>query len=318
MDSIVILTHGGAWKIPDSVKDRSEEGVRTAAKVGWELLVAGKSAVEAVEAAVVVLEDNPVFDAGRGSVLTGKGDVEMDAFIMDGANVTSGAVAVVSNTKNPVKLARYVMEETDHTLVAGPGADQLAIQAGLEIVDQDYLVTPEGREEWETYKKYSKAVSSLFSDRSAVEMVDGLGHDTVGAVALDAQGNVAAATSTGGITGKMTGRIGDTPLVGAGGYADNEVGAVSTTGHGESITKVCLAHTVINNIESGASLEEAVGRALDKMLKKVGGAGGLIALDRTGNWTAQFSTERMAWAAIKNGALESGIEPSQVNKTTLL
>jgi len=323
MEKCVILVHGGAWSIPDKIKERSLSGVEAAARVGWSVLLEGGTAVDAVEAAVIALEDNPVFDAGRGSVLTEEGEVEMDAFIMDGQAMRSGAVGAVATSKNPVKLARHIMEKTEHTLIVGQKADALAAKAGFDIVGQDYLVTPEGREEWETYKKYSQAVSSLFSERKKTAAPDapeinspsegGLGHDTVGCVALDAEGNLAAATSTGGITGKMPGRVGDTPLAGAGGYADNQVGSVSTTGHGESITKVCLAHTAINFLESGETASSAGKLALKKMFDKVGGAGGLIIIDKSGDCSVEFTTSRMAWAGItSSGTLKSGIEPDQV------
>ena len=175
----VIVIHGGAWAIPDKLEDASREGVKKAALAGWEVLNKGGTAVDAVTEAVKCLEDDPVFDAGRGSVLTAAGMVEMDALIMDGKNLDCGSVAAVNNIKNPVVLARKVMEKTPHTLIVGEGANALAKEENLEEVDKEYLVTPEGVEEWETYKKYNTTVSSLFGQR---------GHDTVGAVALDKVG----------------------------------------------------------------------------------------------------------------------------------
>jgi len=320
MDRCVLIVHGGAWAIPENKIDASLEGVEAAAREGWKQLMQGASAVKAVQAAVNALEDDPVFDAGYGSVLTDSGEVEMDALIMDGKRMRSGAVGAVSCVKNPVDLARHVMENTDHTLLVGKGAERQATLAGLEIVEPESLVTPEGREEWETYKQYKSAVNSLFSgrDKEKVKAPEpGIGHDTVGCVALDAEGNIACATSTGGITGKMPGRVGDTPLVGAGGYADNQVGGVSTTGHGESITKTCLAHTAVINMEQGLSPSGAGKKALERMMDKVGGAGGLIIINKSGEWTAEFSTERMAWAAIKEDTLYSGIHPGQVNQNSL-
>jgi len=306
----VLIVHGGAWTIPLDRVVASREGVEEAAREGWKQLMQGGSAVSAVQAAVNTLEDNPVFDAGYGSVLTDTGEVEMDALIMDGKEMKSGAVGAVSCVMNPVDLARHVMENTDHTLLVGKGAERQAILAGLKIVDPTSLVTLEGREEWETYKQYKSAVNSLFSGRNKEE-TQGIGHDTVGCVALDAGGNIACATSTGGITGKMPGRVGDTPIVGAGGYADNQVGGVSTTGHGESITKACLAYTAILDMEQGSSPSEAGQYALKRMMDKVGGAGGIIIINRSGDWCAEFSTQRMAWAAIKMDTVYSGINPKE-------
>jgi len=310
MDKCVLIVHGGAWAIPSDRVEASKEGVEKAAREGWKQLSQGGSAVSAVQAAVTALEDNPVFDAGYGSVLTDSGEVEMDALIMDGKRMRSGAVGAVSCIKNPIDLARHIMDNTDHTLLVGKGAERQAILAGLEIVDPNSLVTQEGKEEWETYKQYNSAVNSLFSGRSKDES-QGIGHDTVGCVALDADGNIACATSTGGITGKMPGRVGDTPIVGAGGYADNQIGGVSTTGHGESITKACLAYTAILNMEQGLSPSDAGQKALTRMMDKVGGAGGLIIINRSGEWCAEFSTQRMAWAAIKMDTIYSGINPKE-------
>lgn len=175
----MIVIHGGAWAIPDKLEVASREGVKNAARVGWEVLRKGGTAVDAVMEAVKVLENDPAFDAGRGSVLTHAGEVEMDALIMDGKTLDCGSVATVNNIKNPVVLARKVMEKTPHTLIVGEGANTLAKEENVEKADKEYLVTAAGVEEWETYKKYNVAVSSLFAQR---------GHDTVGAVALDKVG----------------------------------------------------------------------------------------------------------------------------------
>ena len=172
----VIVIHGGAWAIPDQLEVASREGVKRAARAGWEVISKGGTAVDAVTEAVKVLEDDPAFDAGRGSVLTDRGEVEMDALIMNGKNLDCGSVATVNNIKNPVMLARKVMEKTPHTLIVGEGANILAREENVEPASKDYLVTAAGLEEWETYKKYNVAVSSLFGQR---------GHDTVGAVSLD-------------------------------------------------------------------------------------------------------------------------------------
>ena len=197
------------------------------------------------------LETNPVFDAGIGSVLNEDGDVEMDALIMDGKDLNTGSVIGINNLEHPIRLARLIMDKTHHVAFQGAGASRLADEFGLERIPQEILVTPAAVEEWKQYKKYGKAVSSLFmndKDKQHVHTAPGnqAHHDTVGCVALDSNGNVACGTSTGGITAKKVGRVGDSPLVGSGGYAANELGGASTTGHGESIAKVLLAQRVLN------------------------------------------------------------------------
>lgn len=242
----VIVVHGGAWAIPDGSTERSLIGVRNAAAAGWKRLQDGQSsAIDAVEAAVVELENDPIFDAGTGSVLTADGTVEMDAIIMNGADLSYGSVASVENIKNPVKLARLVMEKTEHTMLVGAGANRFAAEQGICKVSAETLVTAEAKADFERFKTYGISVMTNFSTRS-----DNLGHDTVGCVAFDGS-NFAAATSTGGIMGKRPGRVGDSPLVGCGAYADNFAGAVSTTGHGESISKVCLARRIVEGCERG-------------------------------------------------------------------
>ena len=205
------------------------------------------------QAAVESLESNPIFGAGTGSTLNENGDVEMDAFIMDGKDLSTGAVIGVNNVEHPIQLARMIMDRTDHIAFQGAGASKLADQFGLERVPQDSLITEAARKEWKHYKEYQAAVGELFAD--------GRVHDTVGCVALDASGHFACGTSTGGITAKMQGRVGDSPLIGSGGYA-NEFGGVSTTGHGESIAKVVLAHRILSCVnerkDSAYTLQHAV------------------------------------------------------------
>lgn len=290
----VIVVHGGAWDIPDRLVDANLKGVEKATKAGWKVLEEGGSALDAVVAAVNVLEDDPTFDAGIGSVLTEDGTVEMDALIMDGSTLGAGAVAGVRDVRYPIRLARKVMEETPHVMMIGEGANRVATEHGLERITQDELVTDEAKLEFKEWSKKAEFGSSF-------------GHDTVGAIALDAEGNIAAATSTGGVTGKRVGRIGDVPLIGSGGYADSRVGGVSTTGHGESIMKVNLARLVLNYVEAGMGIQEAADKALGYMSVRVNGNGGLIALDSEGNIGASFTTKRMVWAYIKDGKLESSI-----------
>ena len=294
MKDPVIIVHGGAWAIPDRLVEVNISGVEDAAKKGWGVLGKGGSALDAVVAAVNCLEENPVFDAGIGSVLTEDGTVEMDAMIMDGTTLGAGAVAGLRDIRHPVNLARLVMEKTPHVMMIGEGAQRLADEYGVEKVGQDVLVTDEARQELAEWIKKKKFGVSF-------------GHETVGAVALDHKGNIAAATSTGGVTGKLVGRIGDVPIVGSGGYADNRIGGVSSTGHGESIMKVNLARLVLTYVEEEIPIQEAADKALAYMNQRVNGSGGVIALDSNGNIAHSFTTKRMVWASARNGKIESGI-----------
>ena len=292
----VIVIHGGAWDIPDDQVDENIDGVEKAVKLGWDVLENGGSALDAVVAAINSLEDNPLFDAGIGSVLTQDGTVEMDALIMNGKTLEAGAVAGLRDVRYPVKLARLVMEKTPHVLMIGEGATRMADKFKVERITQKELVTDGARKELQEWLKEHNIKGTS-------------GHDTVGAVALDVDGNLAAATSTGGVTGKLVGRVGDVPIIGSGGYADNRVGAVSTTGHGESILKVNLAKLVLTYMDTGMGVQEAAEKALGYMSVRVNGTGGLVALDCEGNTAHAFTTSRMVWASIKDGKLESGINP---------
>lgn len=301
-----ILIHGGAWAIPDHLVKDSVDGAKDAAKAGYTVLRKETgSALDAVEAAVCCLEDNPAFDAGTGAVLNQAGEVELDAIIMEGKELRTGCVACVQNIKHPVNLARHVMEKTDHVMLVGQGANLFAKEMGIQEVPTSELVTPEAVRYWEEYSKYKVAVKDLFNNR----IIANEGHDTVGAVAIDRHGNVACATSTGGITGKRVGRVGDSPIIGSGAYCDNTIGAVSTTGHGESIMKVMLARLVLQYIEQGLSTQNAAEKALQFMEKRVGGAGGVIAVNKEGEIGKHFTTERMVWAALCEDQLTYGIEP---------
>jgi beta-aspartyl-peptidase (threonine type) len=264
MTEPVIIVHGGAWAIPDRLVDLNICGVEDATGKGWGVLGKGGSALDAVVAAVSCLEDNPVFDAGIGSVLTEEGTVEMDALIMDGATLGAGAVAGLREIRHPINLARIVMDKTPHVMMIGEGALRLAEKHGVEKLVQSKLVTDEARRElteWLDKKRFGVS----------------FGHETVGAVALDHKGNIAAATSTGGVTGKLVGRVGDVPIVGSGGYADNRIGGASSTGHGESIMKVNLARLVLTYLEAGNPIQEAAEKALEYMRQRVDGNGGVIA-----------------------------------------
>jgi L-asparaginase / beta-aspartyl-peptidase len=294
MTTPAIVIHGGAWAIPDRLVDANIRGVEEAVRRGWDVLAKGGSALDAVVSSVNSLEDNPVFDAGIGSVLTEEGTVEMDALIMDGATLDAGAVAGLRDIRHPVNLARVVMEKTPHVLMIGEGAEGLAEKYGVEKLSQDKLITDEARSELAEWFKKKKFGESF-------------GHETVGAVALDYNGNISAATSTGGVTGKLVGRIGDVPIVGSGGYADNMVGGVSSTGHGESILKVNLARLVLSYVEVGSPVQEAADKALEYMNRRVNGRGGVIVLDTRGNIGHSYTTKRMVWASMKDGKIDSGI-----------
>ncbi|XP_070772639.1 isoaspartyl peptidase/L-asparaginase [Enoplosus armatus] len=307
--SAVVVVHGGAWAIPDELAKASVDGVKAAASEGFSVLKRGGSALDAVEAAVRALEDNTVFNAGHGAALNADGEVELDAIIMDGKTLGSGAVSSVKNIANPVSLARAVMEKTAHIMLTSRGANLFAESIGMVTVPTDTLVTGYERKEWEKHKNYVTGVMEDFNSQWA--------HDTVGAVAVDCAGNVACATSTGGIRNKMVGRVGDSPIIGSGGYADNFSGAVSCTGHGESILKVTLARLILSHIEQGKSAADSSQLSLQYMADRVHGAGGAIVVSPSGQWAATFTTERMAWAAVDHDVLWYGLDPNERLKQQL-
>jgi len=270
MRRAVIAVHGGA-----GVMRRDQPGQQQVAvlKQALEAAYQQKTAMDAVTAAVLVLEDSPLFNAGRGSCLNADGEIEMDAAVMEGERLRAGAVAAVRRIRNPVLAARMVMEKTRHVLLAGEGAERLAEKHGLKLETLEYFRT-------------DRQQSAL--DRNLKNY-----HGTVGAVALDADGNLAAATSTGGYTGKLPGRIGDSPLIGAGTYADNRACAVSGTGLGEAFIRAAVAHDVAARMRyRGASLAAAARAAL-RNVAQLGGDGGLIAVDRRGNVAMPFNSEGM-------------------------
>uniref|UniRef100_A0A3B4ZVU6 Isoaspartyl peptidase/L-asparaginase n=1 Tax=Stegastes partitus TaxID=144197 RepID=A0A3B4ZVU6_9TELE len=295
--SAVLVVHGGAWAIPDELAKASVDGVKTAACEGFAVLKRGGSALDAVEAAVRTLEDNAVFNS-HGAALNTDGEVELDAIIMDGRTLACGAVSSVQNIAHPVSLARAVMEKTSHVMLTGRGANLFAESIGITTVPTDTLVTEYERKEWEKQKTYVTGVMEDFNSQA---------HDTVGAVAVDSAGNVACATSTGGIRNKMVGRVGDSPII-SGGYADNSSGAVSCTGHGESILKVTLARLILSHVEQ-KSVADASRLSLQHMGDRVQGAGGAIVVSPSREWAATFTTERMAWAAVEHDVLWYGLEP---------
>ncbi|XP_037549675.1 isoaspartyl peptidase/L-asparaginase [Nematolebias whitei] len=246
---------------------------------------------------------------GHGATLNVDGEVELDAIIMDGKTLSCGAVSSVKNIANPVTLARAVMDKTSHVMLSGKGASLFAESIGVSTVPTDSLVTEYEKREWEKHKHYMTEVMEYFNSQWV--------HDTVGAVAVDCAGNVACATSTGGIRNKMVGRVGDSPVIGCGGYADNFSGAVSCTGHGESILKVTLARLIIWHIEQGKSLAEASQLSLQHMGDRVRGVGGAVVVSPSGKWAATFTSQRMAWAAAEQDVLWFGLNPNETLKGKL-
>lgn len=286
----VVAVHGGAGKVSQQLLEEKMVALRAAVDAGYARFDNGGTAVDAVEAAVRVMENHVAFNAGHGSSLTIAGTVEMDALIMEGTQMKAGAVAAVSRVWNPITLARKVMEKTEHVLLVGPWADDFAEEMNIPPVDNSSLVSAKATQRLEEFCSFRNTVSNSIN-------VDKREHDTVGAVAVDAKGRVACATSTGGLTGQRCGRVGDSPLIGAGGLADDSVCAVSTTGHGEAIARSCLAQDIANRLQAGVSPVEAVEQALERMRQKTqGGCGGAIVVTPSGVVATATSTEMMPWA----------------------
>ncbi|MBO9700762.1 MAG: isoaspartyl peptidase/L-asparaginase [Sporocytophaga sp.] len=292
---IVLLIHGGAgnFKESDLGPDQQkiyEKYLREAVEEGYKILEVGGSALDAVEASVKFMEDAPLFNAGKGSVLNKEGHVEMDASIMSGKDLKAGAVAVVRHVKNPISAAKIVMEKSSHVMLAGNGADEFAQSMGLEMKDESYFITSSSLEQW-------KKANELIPEPKDINK-----HGTVGAVALDQNGNLAAATSTGGILNKLPGRVGDSPIIGAGTYADNNTCAVSATGHGEYFIRLTVARSIAALVEyKMIPLEQAVNEVVHNRLSKLGGNGGVIAVDKNGNFSIDHNTTGMfrAWKTEK-------------------
>lgn len=285
---LTIVIHGGAGVIareqlgPDGGL-AYREGLNAALDAGYRVLEAGGSSLDAVTAAVRVMEDNPLFNAGRGAVLNHEGEAELDASIMDGRDLRAGAIAGVKHVRNPIDLARRVMEHSPHVLLHGAGAEEFALQQGFTFVPNDYFRTPARKAQLERI---------LRGQAQPKNELAALG--TVGAVAVDRLGNVAAATSTGGMADKRWSRIGDSPIIGAGTYADNASCAVSATGHGEYFMRKVVAYDVCALMQyKGWSLERAAREVVQKKLKDFGGEGGIIAVDTKGNAAMEFNSPGM-------------------------
>ncbi len=300
---ISIAIHGGAGVITRGSMTRAEEeayrrDLGRALDAGYDVLESGGASLDAVTAAVRILEDSPLFNAGRGAVFSHEGINELDASIMDGRTLEAGAVAGVTHIRNPIDLARLVMERSQHVLLAGDGAEEFALEQGMDLVPQNYFFTD---------RRWQQLEKARSGDRYSAAEIGYYG--TVGAVALDRQGNLAAATSTGGMTNKRWGRVGDSPIIGAGTYADNTSCAVSATGSGEFFIRAVAAHEVSALMKyRGLVLEEAARQVVQGKLKQIGGDGGIIAVDREGNIALEFNTEGMfRGARDSKGRREIGI-----------
>ncbi len=292
--SPTLLIHGGAWDMPDDEVDAHEHGVAHALAAGYARLERGGSAVDAVQAAVAEMEDDETFDAGRGSFLTQDGRVQLDALLMDGATLRTGGVACVERLRNPIHAARLVLDESPHVYFVGTGAERFARQHGMALCGNMDLVIP--REQQRLYKAQEAELQGLgdttFSGPLAAPQTS---HDTVGAVARDVHGNLAAATSTGGTLNKAPGRVGDSSLIGCGCYADNLSAAVSLTGWGEPIMKLVLGKWAVDRVAAGASPEQAAQAAIAYLFDRLGGHGGIILLGPDGRVGMAHNTPRMAW-----------------------
>ncbi|XP_059617128.1 probable isoaspartyl peptidase/L-asparaginase GA20639 isoform X2 [Phlebotomus argentipes] len=300
----IVLVHGGAGDIPDSRDQGKHNGALIAARIGYRVLKETNSVLDAVEEAVKSMELDENFNAGYGSVLTLNETVEMEASIMRGSDLSSGCVTLLRDIKHPISLARIVMEKTPHNFLGGEGAMDFAVRQGIEILSPPgQLVTETARKALETFKKTQNLGSSQPGKTE-------IGHEggTVGAVAIDRLGRIAVATSTGGITGKYVGRIGDTPLLGCGTFADDRFGGVSTTGHGESIMKFVLAKDIVNRIAfQGVSAQKATEESLKDMTNITGGTAGAITIDKDGNIGIYHTSQKMSWAYQKGDNLFYGI-----------
>ncbi len=313
MAQFTMVIHGGAGTIlkKDMTSELEEahiKGLEEALLAGYAVLEEGGTAINAAKAAVVVLEDNVLFNAGRGSVFSKKGVQEMDAAVMDGASIKAGAVAGVRNVRNPVELATEVLHHCDHILISGKGANDFAIKQGIKLEPDEYFFSQFRYDQW-TEIRDSDAYSLDHTHKRLEELMKDKRFGTVGAVACDAKGNIAAATSTGGMTNKKYGRIGDSPIIGAGTYANNKTCAISCTGHGEMIIRAVAAYDVSCLMEyKGMSLQDAVKVIVHDKLIKLEGEGGIIGVDAKGEFAMAFNSEGM-YRGVKssNGAYEISI-----------
>ncbi len=293
---IAIAIHGGAGTILKSnmtpqLEQEYHDVLTKALETGYKILQNNGASLDAVEAVIRIMEDSPLFNAGKGSVFTNAGTNELDASIMDGKTRMAGAVARVSRVKNPISLARKVMSETPHVMLVGDGAEAFAKNIGVELVDSSYFYT---EKRWEQLQKAKSREGKSGDLKSYLDHSPDTKFGTVGCVALDKAGNLSAGTSTGGMTNKRWGRVGDSPIIGAGTYADNATCAVSATGHGEYFIRGVIAYDIAALMQyQHLSVSEAANAAIHQKLTEMGGSGGVIALDRMGNVTMPFNTEGM-------------------------
>ena len=346
MSEPVLLLHGGAWAIPDKDVASHENGIRNALHAGWSVLSRGGTSLDAVQAAITVMEDDQIFDAGTGSFLTRDGRVQLDALMMSGHDLRAGGVACVERLRNPIQAARLVLDQSPHVYFVGAGAETFAAERGMELIDNAELVIPRERARLEAFRTAQAAglpdltfagsatpvpASNATrnhgaSQNSALEQtalqpeVDGglptelqvtdptlHSHDTVGALALDAQGNLAAGTSTGGTLSKAPGRVGDSSLIGCGCYADNTSAATSLTGWGEPIMKLVLGKWAVDRVAAGNAPQHAAQAAIDYLYSRLSGHGGIILLDPEGNIGVAHNTPRMAWGYATAQGFQLGI-----------
>ncbi len=312
---ITLVIHGGAGTITrDNMSPEKEKAYREklneALQVGYDVLKKGGTSLDAVEATVKVMEDSPLFNAGKGAVFTNEGKNEMDAAIMDGKTLKAGSIASVTTIKNPITAARAVMEKSEHVMMIGNGAEKFAKTQNIELVDPSYFHTETRFNQLQKLKDKEKSQLDHNGGTGSTENIftEGNKFGTVGAVALDAYGNLAAATSTGGMTNKRYGRVGDAPIIGAGTYADNNSCAVSATGHGEYFIRAVVAHDIAALMKyKKYSVKKAADEVVMKKLVDFGGEGGVIALDKNGNFAMPFNSAGMYRGSIKNGKAEVAI-----------
>jgi L-asparaginase / beta-aspartyl-peptidase len=296
--------------MPDDMVEAHIRGVKNALASGWRVLERGGPALDAVEEAVVIMEDDETFDAGRGSFLNRDGKVQLDALIMDGSTLRTGGVGCVEHLRNPIRAARKILSESPHVYFVGEGAEKFAAEHGVPLCKNEDLIIPR---EVERLKKYQKELAERDESQDGNDLFaptahdPTISHDTVGAVALDRNGNIAAATSTGGTLNKAPGRLGDSSLIGCGCYADNESAAASTTGWGEPIMKLVLAKWTADRVLTGNLPEWAAQEAMNYLKQRVNGHGGIIVLDRAGHIGIAHNTPRMAFAYKTMKKEESGV-----------
>lgn len=294
--------------MPDDVVDAHIRGVTNALAAGWRVLEGGGGALDAVEEAVVIMEDDETFDAGRGSFLNRDGKVQLDALIMDGATLRAGGVGCVERLRNPVRAARKILSESPHVYFVAEGAERFAAEHGIALCKNEDLIIPREVERLRAYQAELGRHTSMPSGNDL--FAPHISHDTVGAIALDREGNIAAATSTGGTLNKAPGRLGDSSLIGCGCYANNESAAVSTTGWGEPIMKLVLAKWTADRILAGNLPEWSAQEAMNYLKQRLNGHGGIIVLDPAAHIGIAHNTPRMAWAYKTVKKQESGVERS--------